>query len=49
MEKQELYECPACGLHYENESIAKKCEAWCKETNSCNLEIIKEAVENRDK
>ena len=42
----ELYECPECGLHYKDEAMAKKCAAWCKKTQSCNLEIIKHAVEN---
>ena len=27
----------------------KKCEAWCKEHQSCNLDIIKYAVENNEK
>lgn len=43
-----LYQCEACGFHYLDEGIAKKCEEWCKRTNSCNLEIIKDAVENKE-
>lgn len=40
-----LYECPECGLHYEEEQIAKQCEAFCKEYNGCSLEITQHSVE----
>lgn len=43
---QNLYQCEECGFKYEKEELAKQCEAWCKETKSCNLEIIKHAVED---
>ena len=46
-DNQTLYQCEECGLHYEDEDIAKKCQAWCAETQSCSLEIIKHAVENK--
>jgi len=39
-----LYVCGECGYRYKEKSIAEKCEAWCSEHNSCNLEIIKNAV-----
>lgn len=39
-----LYQCPECNLLYKEKEIAEKCEAWCREHKSCNLEIIKEAV-----
>ena len=42
-----LYQCEACSFHYADEETAKKCEDWCRSTNSCNLEIIKEAIENK--
>lgn len=38
-----LYQCEECGLTYVEKSWAEKCEAWCKKTKSCNLEIIKHA------
>lgn len=41
----ELYQCLECGLHYRNQETANKCEAWCKEHNSCNLEITRQSVE----
>jgi hypothetical protein len=39
-----LYQCEECSHFYETEELAKKCEEWCKEHKSCNLEIIKYAV-----
>jgi hypothetical protein len=41
----EIYQCPECGLHYEDKQIAKQCEAFCKEYNGCSLEITKLSVE----
>ncbi len=39
-----LYQCEECGLKYESKEIAEKCQAWCGEHKSCNLDIIKNAV-----
>lgn len=44
-ENKRLYQCLECGLLYEEKEWAEKCEKWCKENQSCNLEIIKYAVE----
>ena len=42
-----LYKCPECGFEYEEKEWVDKCEAWCKEHKTCNIEIIKHAkVEN---
>jgi len=38
-----LYQCEECKLLYKEREIAEKCEAWCKEHKSCNLDIIKYA------
>ena len=35
-----VYECGECGFVYEEREWAAKCEAWCHEHHSCNLEII---------
>ncbi len=43
---KELHECPECGLHYRDVEQARKCEEWCREHHSCNLEITKGAVEH---
>jgi len=45
MGEKQLYQCPECGLHYEDEETAKQCEAFCKENNACSLEITKMSVE----
>lgn len=41
---KKLYQCPECGLSYDDEKWKEKCEAWCKEHQSCNLEIISHSV-----
>ncbi len=38
--QNKLYECPACHLAYRDAAWAKKCEDWCTEHHSCNLQII---------
>ncbi len=44
-----LYRCEECGFHYSDKEWAEKCEAWCKENHSCNIEIISHAEENLKK
>ena len=45
---KELYQCEECGFHYdENREWAEKCEAWCREHKSYNIEIIAHAEENK--
>lgn len=39
-----LYKCPECGFDYAEKKWAKKCQAWCKQYKSCNLEIIQRAI-----
>lgn len=39
-----FYVCEECGLGYAKKELAEKCEAWCKEHKSCNLEIASHAV-----
>lgn len=48
-ENGRLYRCPVCGMHYHDEATAEKCEAWCTEHKSCNIDIIAHAVENEKK
>lgn len=38
------YICDECGLSYKNKKWAEKCKAWCKEHNSCNLEITRHSL-----
>jgi hypothetical protein len=50
--KSGLYMCRFCMLHYKTEELAKKCEEWDKEHNSCNFEIASqssEALKHRSK
>lgn len=44
-----LYQCAECGLKYKDQGTAEKCEAWCQEHKSCNLDIIKYAVSEENK
>jgi hypothetical protein len=39
-----LYICAACGLAYEQKEWAQKCQQWCEQHQSCNLEITQHAV-----
>lgn len=48
MNKPKLYTCPECGLSYKEKEFAQKCEAWCKDHNSCNLEITKHSVNKKE-
>lgn len=41
-----LHQCPECGLRYRQKEWMEKCEAWCKEHKSCNLEITSYSIEN---
>jgi len=36
--------CEECKLVYKERESAEKCEAWCKEHKSCNIEITKNSV-----
>jgi len=40
-----LFQCEECKLHYQEKNWAEKCEAWCKQHNSCNLKITKHSIE----
>lgn len=44
-EDKTYYECEECNMFYNEEAWAKKCEKWCGEKHSCNLEITKYAIE----
>ncbi len=39
--KNKVYVCKECGYEYEDKIWAEKCENWCREHKSCNLDIIK--------
>lgn len=46
---KKLYQCEECGFHYEDKEWAEKCEAWCREHHSCNIEITSHSEEDRVK
>ncbi len=39
-----LYPCEACGFTYEQKEWAQKCQQWCRQYQSCNLDITQHAV-----
>lgn len=39
-----LYLCEACGFAYKEKEWAQKCQQWCQQHHSCNLEITQHAV-----
>ena len=43
-----LYQCEECGFRYIEREWAEKCEAWCREHKSCNIEITANAEENKE-
>jgi hypothetical protein len=43
-----LYQCEICSMKYEEKEYAEKCEKWCGENKSCNLDIIKYAIEENE-
>ena len=38
------FECEECGLLYREKALAERCQKWCAENKSCNMEIINHAV-----
>jgi hypothetical protein len=46
LDGKNIYQCEECGLKYPDKDITERCEAWCKEHKSCNLEITKQAIKN---
>lgn len=44
---QNTYQCKECLLHYKDRETVLQCEAWCKEHKTCNVEITRNAEENR--
>jgi rubrerythrin len=39
-----LYICEECGFAYEQKEWAEKCQQWCGQHQSCNLEITQHGV-----
>ena len=43
-DERNYFACEECKLLYRNKNWAEKCEAWCKEHHSCNLEITRHSI-----
>lgn len=43
--KKLVYICQKCDFAYKDLETAAKCENWCREHHSCNMEITKYAVQ----
>lgn len=43
-DRQTLYVCASCGFAYKEKELAEKCQQWCEQNQSCNLEITQYAV-----
>jgi|TARA_B100001971_G_C18236496_1_gene567617 hypothetical protein len=41
---KKYFQCEECLFFYEDKELAEKCEEWCKENHSCNIDITKHAV-----
>jgi len=39
-----FYVCDECGFAYKERELAEKCQLWCQQHQSCNLEITQYAV-----
>ncbi len=39
-----LHACEECNFLYEEKEWAEKCQQWCQQHQSCNLEITQHAV-----
>jgi ribosomal protein L37AE/L43A len=54
-ENKGLWQCEECGFYYADSSTslttgrewAEKCEVWCREHQSCNIEITAHTEENK--
>lgn len=46
--EKKLYRCQECGLEFKKKELAEKCQNWCKENKSCNLEITKYSIRKEE-
>lgn len=42
---KKYFVCEECSFAYESKDWAEKCENWCREHHSCNVDITKHAVD----
>ena len=41
---KKTYQCDNCKLYFEDKEWADKCQAWCDEHHTCNVEITKHRI-----
>jgi hypothetical protein len=46
--KDNQFQCQECNMLYKTKDIAQKCEDWCKKNHSCNIDIIKHAIKEKN-
>jgi len=49
IDNKPYFQCEICGFYYDKKKWAEKCEKWCKEHHSCNIEITKHAIQLNNK
>ncbi len=47
MNNKKLYKCEDCGLHYDDEQLAKDCYDFCTKNQACNVEITEKSEEHK--
>jgi len=48
MVRKTLFQCPECSLHYKDQTLAQRCEAFCSKYHACSLEIIRHSIEHQE-
>jgi hypothetical protein len=46
---KKIYQCEECKLLYDEKIWATKCEEWCKNNHTCNIEITKHRIKEKEK
>jgi len=49
IDNKPYFQCEICRFYYDKKKWAEKCQSWCDEHQSCNIEITKHAVKINDK
>jgi len=46
IEGKKYFICEGCSLVYKDKEWAVKCQDWCRETQTCSIEITKHAIKD---
>jgi hypothetical protein len=44
LKSKKVFQCEECKLYYDDKLWAQKCEEWCKNHHTCNIEISKHRI-----